>query len=88
MLQIFMLNSWLLVALFCAPAQAQWAWLGGGSALGISGFYGTRGVSSPWNFPGGRQHHRMVAHPSDNTSILLLGGQVYESIDGRAFVIS
>lgn len=36
------------------PSNNQWAWMGGDSVLNTPGVYGTQGVPSPQNKPGGR----------------------------------
>ena len=59
--------------------------MSGGDSLNINGIYGTKGVPSGNNFPGGRNGHSMVFHPSMNC-MFLFGGYGYATSTFGLFI--
>jgi hypothetical protein len=51
----------------------MWTWVSGNSTTDVPGVYGTHGVPSVNNFPGGRYRHPLVLHPSMNC-LFVFGG--------------
>ena len=63
--------------------SGQWTWLGGsniGYAFGFPGVYGTKGVSSPNNYPGSRYEHAMVLDSLQN-KLYIFGGKGYSAVE-------
>lgn len=50
-----------------------WIWLNGDSTVGNLGIYGTKGVATLGNQPGGRSHHEMALDKA-NQLIYIFGG--------------
>jgi N-acetylneuraminic acid mutarotase len=72
-----LLASWVCV---CATAYAQtneWVWMGGSSAQGQAGVYGTLGTPAPGNIPGGRAG--AASATDSNGNFWLFGGSGYDS---------
>ena len=68
------------------PSTSQWAWMGGSSkalytAYGSPGVYGTQGVASDGNVPGGRWVSGGWTDSSGN--LWLFGGEGYDSVGAR-----
>jgi hypothetical protein len=59
-----------------------WTWVSGNSTIGANGVYGTKGVASVNNYPGSREAHSMVVHPSMNC-LFVFGG-----FNGGLFAVS
>jgi hypothetical protein len=57
-------------------SSMQWTWLSGSNALNVNGTYGTRGVPSANNFPGGRFRVSMV-FDSNLKVMYVFGGEGY-----------
>jgi N-acetylneuraminic acid mutarotase len=71
------------------PSTNQWAWMGGSSkalytAYGSPGVYGTQGVASAANVPGGRFVSGGWTDSSGN--LWLFGGDGYDSIGARGYL--
>lgn len=58
-----------------ADTKAAWTWVGGASSTNQYGIYGTKGVASPTNFPGGRDRSISWTDPCGN--FWLFGGEGY-----------
>ncbi len=71
------------------PATNEWAWMGGSdtvlyTAYGSPGIYGTQGVPSVNNIPGGRW---ISSGWTDNSGNLgLFGGEGYDSVGARGYL--
>ena len=59
-------------------ANSEWTWMGGSSTPNQAGIYGTKGVSSSSNIPGGREAAISWTDPSGN--FWLFGGIAYDSL--------
>jgi hypothetical protein len=59
----------------------MWTWVSGSDTVGTFGVYGTKGVSSVNNYPGGRGGHSMVFHPLLNC-LFVFGGFGYAATYG------
>lgn len=57
------------------PTTARWTWMSGSTNVNQNGFYGTQGVSSTTNTPGGR--HGAVSWTDSSGSLWLFGGYGY-----------
>lgn len=71
------------------PSTSQWAWMGGSSkalytSYGSPGVYGTRGVASAANVPGGRWVSGGWTDSSSN--LWLFGGEGYDSVGARGYL--
>jgi hypothetical protein len=62
------------------PSTKEWTWITGSSAGGVTPVYGTRGVASASNTPGGRDS--AVAWIDSSGSLWLFGGFGYDSASG------
>lgn len=60
------------------PSTDEWTWMKGMSAVNVNGIYGTMGVSSPSNTPGGRYFN--TGWKDNNGDMWILGGFGYASI--------
>ena len=58
----------------------EWAWISGNSTTSVVSSYGSKGVSSRANYPGGRVGASMVNYPKRN-AVLIFGG--YRSWYGK-----
>jgi N-acetylneuraminic acid mutarotase len=61
-----------------APSTNQWTWMAGSSGVSANGTYGTRGVASASNTPGGRQ--RGGGWVDGGGNLWLFGGQAMDSV--------
>jgi type IX secretion system substrate protein/galactose oxidase-like protein len=61
-----------------SPATGQWAWMGGTQAANAHAVYGTQGVESPGNFPGGRWTY---THWMSGNYLYLSGGLSFSTGD-------
>jgi hypothetical protein len=52
---------------------AEWTWISGNTTVDINGVYGTMGVPSANNYPGGRRDHH-IAIDSSRNKLYLFGG--------------
>ena len=59
------------------PATAQWGWMKGPNTFNNNGVYGTMGVATPANNPGGRQYNTRWTDNSGN--FWLFGGEGYDA---------
>src|SRR6266566_7817520 len=71
------------------PATNEWAWMGGSNkvlytAYGSPGIYGTQGVPSVSNVPGGRWISSGWTDSSGN--LWLFGGEGYDSVGARGYL--
>jgi N-acetylneuraminic acid mutarotase len=71
------------------PSTNQWTWMGGSSkalytAYGSPGVYGTQGVASAANVPGGRWVSGGWTDSSGN--LWLFGGEGYDSVGARGYL--
>ncbi len=71
------------------PSTNQWAWMGGSSkalytAYGSPGVYGTQGVASDANVPGGRWVSGGWTDSRGN--LWLFGGEGYDSVGARGYL--
>ena len=55
----------------------EWTWMGGNSTSNVIGVYGTKGTSSPSNYPGGR--YNSVSWIDSSGALWLFGGQGIDS---------
>jgi len=53
-------------------SAGEWTWMGGADVMGQPGTYGTQGIASPSNVPGGREFTVSWTDPSGN--LWLFGG--------------
>lgn len=67
-----------------SPTLGQWAWMGGSTATGASGSYGTRGVAAPANTPGARYTH--VAGIDTAGNFWLMGGYGADSVSTTGYL--
>jgi len=68
----------LLISSLLTLALAQSTWLSGNDTINPPGVYGTQGIPSPMNYPGGRSGQAMVHHPEMKV-LYIFGGQGYDS---------
>jgi len=69
--------------------SAMWTWLSGNNTVYDVGAYGTIGVPSVSNYPGGRTAHSVLFHPSSNCLFVFGGhGRATSSIHGMFPVIN
>jgi N-acetylneuraminic acid mutarotase/sugar lactone lactonase YvrE len=61
-----------------SPSTLQWTWMGGSTRTNTLGVYGTMGVPSAANNPGGR--HESVQWIDSNGNFWLLGGVGFDSV--------
>jgi N-acetylneuraminic acid mutarotase len=66
------------------PSMRQWAWMGGSHYADKFGSYGTQGVPSVYNHPGGRWAHAGWVDKSGN--FWLLGGYGYAAWGGPGYI--
>ncbi len=64
-------------------APEGWAWMAGPSTNQRDGVYGTKGVSDPANYPGGREFPRMWSDPSG--VLWMYGGYGYNNTAGTRY---
>jgi hypothetical protein len=66
-----------------------WTWVSGSNTADVVGVYGTKGISSVNNYPGGRYMHSMDLHISRNC-LFVFGGSGYaaSSITGMFVVVN
>jgi N-acetylneuraminic acid mutarotase len=69
-----------------APSSSQWTWMGGSSTNGANGVYGTQGVASSSNIPGGRAQGIFWTDSSGN--FWLMGGIAFDSAGNGPWVIN
>ena len=55
-------------------SNSQWTWVSGGNTLSVPGAYGTKGIPSIGNYPGGRFDHSMIFNPKQNC-LYVFGGE-------------
>ena len=65
----------------------MWTWVTGNSTRNVAGVYGAKGVPSVTNYPGGRERHSMVFHPSLNC-LFVFGGQGFAASLGMFSVLN
>jgi ELWxxDGT repeat protein len=65
------------------PSTNNWTWLKGSSGSDQPGIYGTKGISSPANTPGGRQQASSFTY---NNKLYLFGGEGYGSSGSLGFL--
>lgn len=65
-------SSGQLADLWKLDSTGLWTWAGGAAGANAPGQYGTRGVPSPWSYPGGRE--APVAWSDGKGSLWLFGG--------------
>ena len=53
-------------------SNGEWTWVSGSNTVGTTGVYGTKGISSPSNYPGAR--FAAVGGIDSNGSFWLFGG--------------
>ncbi len=58
-------------------SACEWTWVSGSNTINQNGVYGTRGVASPGNYPGGRTES--VSWTDSNDNLWLFGGRGYDS---------
>jgi hypothetical protein len=56
--------------------NSAWSWFSGNTTLNVPGVYGSKGIPSPNNYPGGRDAHSMVFDAVRNC-IYVFGGRGY-----------
>ncbi len=66
------------------PSTQQWAWMGGGTAAGQPGVYGTLGVAAAGNVPGARSAPANWTDSSGN--LWLFGGYGYDSAGTQGYL--
>ena len=57
-------------------SSQQWTWISGSNTVLVAGVYGTKGVPSNNNYPGGRYSHSMTINPNLGC-IFVFGGNGY-----------
>ena len=57
-------------------SNGSWTWISGNNTINAPGIYGTKGISSPSNYPGARGNAVGVIDSSG--SFWLFGGQGYD----------
>ena len=76
---LFFIPFYLLSFPFISLATlAEWTWISGTNTFNVSGVYGTQGVSSASNYPGGRS--QMEVGIDSYGSIWIFGGNGYDSV--------
>jgi N-acetylneuraminic acid mutarotase len=63
-----------------SPSSGEWTWVGGSSAIGAQGVYGTQGVAAPGNVPGARSN--TVSWTDASGNFWLFGGGGVDSTGG------
>ena len=58
-------------------SNGEWTWISGNNTVNARGIYGTKGISSPSNYPGARGN--VVGGIDSSGSFWLFGGLGYES---------
>ena len=66
------------------PSSNQWTWISGSSSFNKNGTYGTRGVPSSANTPGGRQNS--ISWIDSNGNLWLFGGNGFAETGGIAYL--
>src|SRR2546421_230195 len=59
-------------------ASNQWTWISGNDTRGQNGIYGTQGIGSISNIPGGRSNS--ISWTDSSNNLWLFGGNGYDSI--------
>ena len=59
-------------------SNGSWTWISGNNIAGVAGVYGTQGIPSTSNHPGGRDSMGFVIDSSG--SIWMFGGNGYDSV--------
>jgi N-acetylneuraminic acid mutarotase len=59
------------------PATTEWTWIAGSDSLDQPGIYGTKGVPSPTNVPGGR--YEAISWVDSSGKLWLFGGWGYDA---------
>jgi len=62
----------------------NWTWVSGSNVAGQPGIYGTKGTSSPSNFPGGRLG--FVSWTDKSGNLWLFGGGGLDATGARGFL--
>jgi N-acetylneuraminic acid mutarotase len=65
-------------------ATGQWAWIGGANTTGVSGVYGTLGVSAAGNTPGSR--YGSTGWKDSNGHLWLMGGFGYDAAGVQGYL--
>lgn len=70
------------------PTTNQWTWMNGTSRASSAflGTYGTRGVASTNNSPGGRWNHNSGNWADNSGNLWLFGGEGYDSVSARGYL--
>ena len=58
-------------------SNGEWTWISGNNIIKSPGIYGTKGISSPLNYPGARGN--AVGGIDSSGSFWLFGGQGYDT---------
>lgn len=66
------------------PSNTYWSWISGSTSSNQMGVYGTKGIGSVSNFPGGRNMHSLTLDPRTG-DLYLFGGYGYNS--GKKYIL-